>query len=180
MERHKVGNHKADKTKIILIAIFCVLWLGMNLYEQARFAGKPARGPIEQTGDYVQFLIPAAGLVGSLLIGDINGAWQFTLGCISNGVVTTALKQGINAPRPNGGDHSFPSGHTAFAFQGAAFIQRRYGWKLGIPALLLSGFVGYARVESDMHWVRDVAAGAAIGIACSYVFTRPLDRRHSS
>ena len=166
-------------TKTILVILFCIGWLGVNLYEQIRFASKPDREVVEHVGDYVQFIVPAAGLTGSLITGDLVGAGQFALGCITNAGVTTILKQGINAPRPNGEDHSFPSGHTAFAFQGAAFIQRRYGWRLGILAYLMAGFVGYARVDSDMHWVRDVVAGAVIGTACSYIFTRPLNGKKS-
>lgn len=161
------------RTKVVLIAIFAVVWLGANVYEQVRFAGDPHRGKVEEVGDYIQFAIPAAGLAGSLIIGDIAGAWQFVQGCTLNLAATTVLKQGIDTTRPNGGKHSFPSGHTAFAFQGAAFIQRRYGWKLGIFVFLLAAFVGFSRVHGEKHWPRDVFAGAAIGLTCSYIFTRP-------
>lgn len=164
------------KTKIIIIGVFALLWGGIQIHEQIRFANDPAQQGVQQAGDYIQTLVPAAGFAGSLLIGDIDGAIRFALGCSATAGITSVLKQGIDAKRPNGGDHSFPSGHTAFAFQGAAFILRRYGWKLGILALLLACFVGYSRIESDKHWTRDVLAGAAIGIACSYAFTGPFCR----
>jgi len=53
---------------------------------------------------------------------------------------------------------SFPSGHASAAFQGASFIQRRYGWKHGKYAYLLAAFVGYSRIEglNDRHDTWDV------------------------
>ncbi len=166
----------SKKAKIIIVAVFALVWSGVQIHEQMRFADDPAQKGMQQAGDYVQMLVPAAGFVGSLVMGDINGALQFAAGCATTTGVTTILKQTIDAKRPDGGDHSFPSGHTAFAFQGAAFILRRYGWKLGILALLLACFVAYSRVEARKHWPRDVVVGAVIGIASSYAFTRPLKR----
>lgn len=59
------------------------------------------------------------------------------------------------------------------AFQGAAFIHKRYGWKYAVPAYLGSAFVAWSRVESDNHYAVDVVSGAAIGIVSSMIFTRP-------
>ncbi len=81
-----------------------------------------------------------------------------------------ALKYGIDAERPNGGGQSFPSGHTASAFMGAEYIRQQHGWGWGIPAYAAAGWVGYTRVESNNHYWRDVAAGAAIGIAANFDF----------
>lgn len=80
------------------------------------------------------------------------------------------LKYSINAKRPNGGGQSFPSGHTASAFMGAEYIRQQHGWGWGIPAYVAAGWVGYTRVESNNHYWRDVAAGAAIGIASNFDF----------
>lgn len=162
----------SDKTRNILIIIFAVLWLGINVYQQVRFTGAH-RGAMELAGDYTQFAVQAAGLAGAFISGDMVGAGQFALASVTNSVLVGGLKETIDTTRPNGDPHSFPSGHTAFAFQGAAFIQRRYGWKVGILALLAAGFVGVSRVEADKHYVRDVVAGALIGTACSLLFTRP-------
>ena len=65
------------------------------------------------------------------------------------------------------------------AFQGAAFIQRRYGWKYAIPAYLVSGYVVWGRVYAKRHDCWDVLAGAAIGIGSSYIFTRPFAKKHN-
>jgi hypothetical protein len=85
-------------------------------------------------------------------------------------VLTQGLKYAFNETRPNGGTHSFPSGHTSIAFMGAEFIRKEYGWLWGIPAYLGAGYVGWSRVESREHYTRDVLAGAAIGILVNHDF----------
>lgn len=85
-------------------------------------------------------------------------------------VATYALKYSVNEQRPNGGSHSFPSGHTSVAFAGAEFMRKEYGWGWGVPAYMAAGFVGWSRVASGNHWSRDVFAGALIGIASNHDF----------
>lgn len=85
-------------------------------------------------------------------------------------VVTYALKYTIDARRPNGGSHGFPSGHSSAAFMGAEYIRKSYGWGWGVPAFATATWVGYTRVESHNHYWRDVIAGAAIGIASNHDF----------
>ena len=85
-------------------------------------------------------------------------------------VVTKALKFSIDETRPNGGQHSFPSGHTSMAFAGAEFLRKQYGWRWGAGAYLAASFVGWSRVEADQHYVHDVLAGAAIGILANHDF----------
>jgi len=100
-----------------------------------------------------------------------EGTLQFSKSFLTTLGATYALKYTINAERPNGGSHSFPSGHTSAAFSGASFLQKRYGWKYGAPAYLAATFVGWSRIESDNHYFHDVLAGAAIGVISTYVFT---------
>lgn len=87
-------------------------------------------------------------------------------------VVTEALKYSFNETRPNGGGHSFPSGHTSFAFTGAEFIRKEYGWWWGVPAYAVAGYVGYSRVRSREHYTHDVLAGALIGILANHDLRR--------
>ena len=163
------------KTLVTLTVVFGVMWLASNIYMQAGFAARERDG-VEMAGDIAQFAIPAAGFAASFITGDFVGAGQFALGCLANLGVVTVIKQTVDAPRPNGKPHSFPSGHTAFAFHGALFIQRRYGWRYGVAAMLVAGFVAFSRVDAGMHYVRDVVAGAAIGAAAGLVFTRSLQK----
>ena len=89
-------------------------------------------------------------------------------------VITHSLKRIINKERPNGGDYSFPSGHTSAAFTGAAFIERKYGFKYGIPSYLLASYVGWTRIQANKHDKWDVLGGAIIGIGSAYIFTKPF------
>ena len=133
-----------------------------------------ASDQVEEAGDILRWVIPAAAYGSTFYLHDSEGRTQFHKSFLTNLGATYGLKAAISKTRPNGvDDDSFPSGHTSMAFQGAAFIHKRYGWKYAIPAYLGSAFVGWSRVESDNHYTIDVVAAAAIGIASSWIFTRP-------
>ncbi|MFI8603562.1 phosphatase PAP2 family protein [Cellulophaga baltica] len=134
---------------------------------------------IETSGDILLFSLPVMALTGSLIARDYEGTWQFTKGAILNQGVTIGLKYVLNKNRPYGnGERAFPSGHTSTTFQSAAFIQKRYGWKYGIPAYVLAGFTGYSRINSQVHDGWDVLAGAVVGIGSAYLFTTPYAEEH--
>jgi hypothetical protein len=77
-----------------------------------------------------------------------------------------ALKFTVRRERHNGSNQvSFPSGHSASAFATAGVLQRHYGWKVGIPATILAGYVAAARVHDNYHYLSDVVFGAAMGVA---------------
>jgi hypothetical protein len=77
---------------------------------------------------------------------------------------TIGLKEVTRRSRPEGTGFSFPSGHTATAFASATVLQRRFGWKAGIPAYAVAGYVGLSRIQMQRHYLSDVAFGAALGI----------------
>ncbi|KKN44849.1 hypothetical protein LCGC14_0689050 [marine sediment metagenome] len=146
------------------------------LYSQPLTAQNKA---IETTGDIILFALPATAFSSSLIIGDSKGTFQFSKGFVLNQALTIGIKYATNKKRPyNNGDRAFPSGHTSTTFQSAAFIQRRYGWKYGIPAYALAGFTGYSRIEAQRHDGWDILAGAAIGIGSAYLFTTPYQKEH--
>ena len=129
----------------------------------------------ETAGDILRVVLPAAGWGMSKYANDDEGTRQFYYSFATTVASTYALKQVINKQRPDGSDNdAFPSGHASMAFQGAAFIQRRYGWAYGAPAYALATYVGYTRIDSDKHDSNDVIAGALIGIATSYYFAEPI------
>lgn len=90
-------------------------------------------------------------------------------------IVAQATTQGIKyvagRTRPDGTDRSFPSGHTSSAFATATVLQRHYGWKVGIPAYALAGYVGASRLHANKHYLSDVAFGAALGIVAGRTVT---------
>jgi len=127
----------------------------------------------ETTGDVLSLLIPASAYVITFCHEDPPGRRQFEISFLTSVGTVYGMKAVIDQHGPNGHSHSFPSGHSALAFSGAAFLQGRYGLQYGLPAFLAAGFVGFSRVESENHrWV-DVAAGAGISILSALFFVSP-------
>jgi len=132
----------------------------------------------DDDGDILTWLIPAAGLATSVFFEEgSEGPLQLTKALLTNELLVEGLKATVSKTRPNGfSDNSFPSGHTARAFMGAAFIHERYGWKYAIPAYLGSAWIGYSRVDEDKHDYVDIVAAAVIGMATGFYFTTPMQR----
>ena len=135
-------------------------------------------------GDVLQYALPLSAGAYSIAIRDGEGVRSLIYSFASTYILTYSLKHAVGRPRPfhdpdYRGD-SFPSGHTASAFTGAAYWQRRYGWKFGIPAYLLAATCGYSRVWSGWHYWTDVIAGAAIGTGFVYLLTDKYEKVHVS
>ncbi len=129
---------------------------------------------IEYIGDALAVAIPASAYGATFYLHDEEGRMQFYKSIASASAVTFTLKYTVRRERPDGSDDlSFPSAHTMFAFQGATFIQMRYGFRYAVPAYLGAIFVGYSRIQADKHYLGDVVAGAAIGALGSWFFTEP-------
>lgn len=125
------------------------------------------------------FLPGAVGAGVSVSKGDYKGLLQLAESGVTAIATAYALKYTINKKRPDGSDnHSFPSNHAGVAFSGAAFLQRRYGWKFGLPAYVVATYVAWGRVYSKKHDTWDVLAGAAIGVCSAYLYTRPYSDKH--
>jgi membrane-associated phospholipid phosphatase len=97
---------------------------------------------------------PAVAHVG----GDLIRAQVLT------GVLTQGLKFGVDRTRPNGGRRSFPSGHSSASFASAAVLGGHFGWKAGLPAYAVAGFIGWTRVRDHVHYPSDVVFGATMGM----------------
>ena len=90
---------------------------------------------------------------------------------LSQAMVQT-LKYTVRRERPDGSnDKSFPSGHSASMFASATVLQRYYGWKVGVPAYALGGYVALARMAWNRHHATDVVMGAGFGIASARTVT---------
>ena len=84
-----------------------------------------------------------------------------------NDMIVSNLKRWAGVERPNGGNHSFPSGHTSFAFAMAHFMHHEFGEKsvwYSVGAYSCAATVGIMRVAKNAHWVSDVLAGAGFGM----------------
>jgi hypothetical protein len=84
---------------------------------------------------------------------------------------TIAVKQVVRRDRPEGTGYSFPSGHATTAFASATVLQRRFGWKAGIPAYGIASYVAASRVDMQRHYLSDVIFGAAVGIVAGRTVT---------
>jgi membrane-associated phospholipid phosphatase len=113
------------------------------------------------------FAMDAAGLKGK------NKPQQqlllYALGNVTATVLVQPMKRIIGRERPNKSDfHSFPSGHTSTAFVAAEFLHQEYGhystW-ISIAGYATAATTGYLRMYNNQHWLGDVLAGAAIGMA---------------
>ncbi len=151
------------KTKLIILA----LMISFNSFAQ--------RETPEVVGDAFQIALPSIAILTPLIIKDKAGAKQAIKTVLTTSAITFILKRIINKPRPNGGSYSFPSGHTSAAFSGAAFLQRRYGWKYGRVAYAMAAYTAWSRVNANKHDTWDVLGGATIAVATAYLFTKPYD-----
>jgi len=136
---------------------------------------------LTQTGDILQVAIPVAGFARATYLKDYEGQKEFMYTLFANIVITHGLKYSTKGSkidkRPNGKSGSFPSGHTNSAFQGAFFLNTRYGYSYGIPAIGLAALTGYSRVDAKQHHVHDVLAGAAIAFAVNYFLVKEYEDR---
>lgn len=140
----------------------------------------PAMARNERAWDDASGIARDALVLSALGLPAIKGDWH---GDLETGasigtafLLTYGLKEAFPERRPDGSDRkSFPSGHTSAAFAAAATLQNRYGYKVGIPAQLVAGFVGLARVEARKHHWYDVAVGAVIGEGSGFLLTHKRD-----
>ncbi len=137
-----------------------------------------AAGTLAQAVDYKKLSdalvvsLPLAALGATLWLDDREGTREFALAMGTDLLVTGGLKYTIPATRPDGGPHSFPSGHTSVAFTSAAFVHKRYGWRYALPMYALSTLTAWSRVRARKHYLRDVAAGALLGTGIGYLMTK--------
>jgi membrane-associated phospholipid phosphatase len=96
---------------------------------------------------------------------------------ILNAVITVSTKVAVERTRPDGGGRSFPSGHVSATFTSAAVLSEHYGWKVGIPAYAVSGFIGWTRIRDRQHWISDVVFGGAVGILAGKVIVHDHKRQ---
>ncbi len=92
------------------------------------------------------------------------------------GVSTMLLKAAANTTRPNGESGGWPSGHTSSTMAVAAVLDEYYGHRVGIPAFLVAGLVGWERIDDREHDLSDVVFGAALG----YVIGRSVASEHQT
>lgn len=152
------------KIKILLLTLLFFFSAGISVQ---------ANDFIENSGNVLTIALPVAAAGMTVGLKDWQGTLQFAESNALSLAVTYGLRFAVDETRPNGESRSFPSSHTSAAFTSAEFMRKHYGWLYGIPAYVVASYVGYSRIESKQHYAHDVLAGAAIGIASNYFFTKP-------
>jgi len=133
-------------------------------------------------GDIATGLTPLVTFGIAYFKDDREGEIEWLRDTGVNEVVNTALRVAFNQTslgrRPDGSRYGFPSGHAGFMFSQAGFLQERYGWAYGGPALVIASAVSYIRVREDKHYWRDVIAGGALGYGVTLVTVTPYKALH--
>jgi membrane-associated phospholipid phosphatase len=147
----------------ITCALVLIALTGAAIIHSAQAGGNQN---IIKAGDVLQAAVPLYALGLTLAKSDREGTRQLVKSFLLTQGSTELLKMTTQKPRPNFkfGDtkNSFPSGHTASAWSGAAFIHRRYGcydanwecWKYSAAPYAAAAFTGYSRVQANKHdWI---------------------------
>ena len=106
--------------------------------------------------DFGKKVFPVGVPVVALIRGDIAGV------VISATLIQVLyasnryLKPWSGRKRPCGCNGGFPSGHAIMMGSGASFIAFRYGWRFGVPAMILTLLLHIDRVETQGHTWDDV------------------------
>ena len=144
------------------------------------YAGDAAANGTESLGTAVAIALPlfAGGL--SAYREDWTGVAQLTVETGLTVGTAFALKQIVREKRPDGSDYqSFPSDTTALSASGSSYLWGRYGWQYGLPALALTEFVAYSRVQAKQHHWYDTLASSAIAAGYGFFITTPYLRRYN-
>lgn len=105
-------------------------------------------------------------IVAALLAGTVTMALKGILGRARPHVAQTLqIDDGFHGPHWVSGFASFPSGHTTTAFAVAVTLVILVP-KVGKPAVVMAGIIGWSRAYIGAHYLGDVVAGMWIG---SYV-----------
>jgi len=122
--------------------------------------------------DYLQYA-PVVELYSADLLGiKSKNHWfdqtkYLLIANLISSTLTHSLKIITHKERPNGGAHSFPSGHTTLAFTNACVLYNEFNNTA--PIFAYSGYAfatvtGSFRMINNKHWLSDVLVGAGIGI----------------
>ena len=146
------GKEEKHFRTTVWLLLFCV-GLCQTGYVKAQFERR-----VRTSTDILMFVPGVAGAVATVALKDYEGTKQLALSGATALAANYLLEACIRKSRPDGsGYHSFPSTHSAAAF-------------------VLSSYVAWGRVRSRRHDFWDVFGGAALGVGCGYLYTRPFSR----
>lgn len=157
-----------------------LLALSLLLPRPAEAAEFYEEDPYESSGDTLTVFLPLSAMVISFAKRDWPGSIQLAKSIVSTQIVVESIKRGYLKARPNAASlMSFPSGHSAGAFSGAAFISQRYEFPWWVDTLYWSGaaWTAYTRVHAQKHHLDDVLMGGTIAVFMNWFFVRPQESK---
>ena len=174
-------NHKESSFLKKSIVPFSLIGTGLIInYSNGSFGKENLQEKIQDNlndfhtnaDDYLQFT-PALIMYSADLfkIPSKNNVFTqtkyLTIALLANNLITYSLKIITDEERPDGCEHSFPSGHTSNAFVMATVLHHEFidtnPW-LAYSGYAFATTTGILRVMNNRHWVSDVLVGAGIGI----------------
>lgn len=151
-----------------------------NQHRRDRPLGRWSKG-----GDVLGQLIPNLAYTGGMITAAYFGEAfagehaQLMIATTAEAVlITTVIKYAVREERPDSNHrNSFPSGHSTSAFAFASVVGVEHGWKWGVPAYMLAGFVAWSRINDNAHYLHDTIAGATIGLSTGLGIYYARERR---
>ena len=132
----------------------------------------------ELPADIATGLLPLTAYAITLFKDDEEGSRQWLRSTGASLVIINSLRLAFRdsdwAERPNGSPYGFPSGHVAFVMPSAAFLGERYGWRYGLPAYAVVGYIAENRVDTHHHHWRDVITSGVIAFGLNKLFVTPF------
>lgn len=169
---------RRKKSALIYLSLIASISFSQNLLAEHKYQRRSGHVQVKKAGDLGQFIVPVAAAIITFAHRDFDGVKAYA-GSFSTTMATAyVLKPLVNAKRPVKGSMSFPSGHTASAVGGAAYVQMRYGILYGLPCYLYASYVGFSRIYAQKHWFRDVLGATTIAVAANAFFTKPLMNKY--
>jgi membrane-associated phospholipid phosphatase len=139
-----------------------------------------AASTLESLGTGLAIALPVAAGGIAIYKDDWVGVGQLGVGTVATVGTAEILKKIVREQRPDKSDYkSFPSDTVALSASGSSFLWARYGWRYGLPALAVTEFVAYTRVNAKKHHWYDTLASSGIAAGYAFVFdTRYHEPRH--
>lgn len=188
----------AHTKRSVVFSLIFLVWLlptahaqnfDLRMLESIQSARTPAGVQTMQGFSNTIYPVAVAAVAGELAYGYLShdktwqrNGWQMAAGLSVTLGATYILKNTVKRERPfqkypeyvaansSTGEYSFPSGHTSTAFSLATSLSLQCPkWYVIAPSFLYAGAIGYSRMYLGMHYPSDVAAGAVIGVASSWI-----------
>jgi len=157
---------------------------GLDEEVAEHFANRNQHTLLSNSGNEFGKPFVLAPAIGTLFIAGLSSsnskfkAFSYSLaqGYVLDYGISAGLKSVVGRERPNGANSlSFPSGHAMDSFMIATVIDQHYGHKPGFIAYGVAAAVAASRLERNVHWLSDVAAGATFGYIIGRTVSRGVD-----